>query len=88
MFDCPSCGAQTPKLVIYTEPVKKLGCPNCGTPKSKAFLAGLGNTAQYYTKKDGSRGRMTVGKQWEIINRRTTPEGQVINAKTGKDAQY
>lgn len=87
MFDCPSCGAKTPKLVIYQDP-KKLGCPNCGNPKGKKFLAGLGSTAQYYVKKDGTQGKMTVGKKWEIDNRRSTPEGQIINAKTGKDAQY
>lgn len=86
-FECPSCKAETNKLVIYEHP-KKLGCPACGVPKSRQGLAGLGQTAQYYTKKDGSQGKITTGKKWELEHRRLTPEGQVINSKTGKDAQY
>lgn len=86
-FDCPSCGAKASRLIIYNEP-KKLGCPSCGVPKTRATNVNLNQTAQYYTKKDGSRGRMTTGKAWEIEHRSLSPEGQVINSKTGKEAQY
>lgn len=87
MFDCPSCGEKAARLVIYTDP-KKLGCPGCGVPKPRTSLAGLGQTAQYYVKKDGSRGKITTGKKWEIEHRTTRPDGSVINSKTGKEAQY
>ena len=86
LFDCPSCGSETPKLVIFTEP-KRLGCPNCGTPKAKFVNVNLGQTVDRYIRKDGSKGRITQGKAWEIDNR-VIREGTVVNRKTGKEAQY
>jgi hypothetical protein len=50
--------------------------------------ANLGQVAQYYVKKNGSRGKITEGKKWEIEHRKLSPEGVVINEKTGKEAQY
>lgn len=86
LFDCPSCGSQTPKLVIYQEP-RKLGCPNCGVPKPIQHNVNLGQTVETYIRNDGSKGRLTTGKAWEI-NNRVTRDGTVVNSKTGKEAQY
>lgn len=86
-FDCPSCGVKAARLIIFENP-RKLGCDSCGTPKRPATNVNLGQTANYYVKKDGSRGRMTVGKAWEIEHRSLSPDGRVINSKTGKEAQF
>lgn len=87
MFDCPSCGSKTSKLIIYNDP-KKLGCPSCGTPQSKFHNVNLGQTVDSYTRKDGTKGRITTGKAWEIEHRRLGPDGRAINSKTGKEPQY
>jgi len=88
-FECPSCGAETPKLIIFTEP-KKLGCASCGTPKARPYNVNLGQTVQYYKRRDGGQGKISAGKAWEIEHRTVSKEDgkTVINSKTGKEAQY
>lgn len=54
----------------------------------KSASTSLGQTVQYYQKKNGSRGKITGGKKWEIEHRKMGPDGFVINEKTGKAAQY
>ena len=48
----------------------------------------LGQTVDTYSKSDGSIGKITVGKAWEIESRTITPEGRVVNKHTGRDPQY
>lgn len=50
----------------------------------------LGQVVQYYKKRDGSRGRITHGKAWEIDNRTVSKQDgkTIINRRTGKEAQY
>ena len=88
-FECPSCGANTPKLVIYEHP-RKLGCPNCGKPKPQSYSVAIGSVVQTYRKKNGSTGRITHGKAWEIENRTISRDDKmtVINKVTGKETQY
>jgi len=88
-FTCPSCERATAKLVIYTEP-RKLGCPNCGTPKLSHKSVGLSDTVQNYVKYDGTMGKISRGKAWEIMNRRTSRDDNktIINKVTGKETQY
>jgi len=86
-FECPSCGCATSRLIIFNDP-KRLGCDSCGIPKARHSNVNLGQIASYYVKRDGSTGKMTTGKRWEIEHRMTTPEGNVINSKTKRDTQY
>ncbi len=47
-------------------------------------------TVDTYKKSDGSVGKITAGKAWEIENRTISPDDgrSVVNKKTGKPAQY
>ena len=37
MFDCPNCGAKTPKLIGSTT-LKKVVCPNCYIENRKPYV--------------------------------------------------
>ena len=87
-FDCPNCKKPSDKLVIYESPKKFLGCPACGIKKATRYNVHLGQVVDVYPRKDGTTGKITYGKNWEINNRGLSPDGRVINTKTGKDAQY
>ena len=89
MFTCPSCNSLTSKLIGYTSPAK-VGCSNCGIPASRFSSCNLGQTADSWVKHDGTRGRITSGKNWEIANRMISKDdGKTpINRVTGKPAQY
>lgn len=87
-FTCPKCSSETNRLVIFETPYRYLGCSNCGVLGRKALNPNLGQTVDLYKRKDGTTGRITTGKAWEIDHRRTTPEGVVINSVTKKEAQY
>ncbi len=92
-FECPSCFAETAKLIIYEHP-KKLGCPNCGTPKVKPVSTKIGQTLDKWEHVDKKgivhKHRLTGGKSWEIDNRRTSPDDghTVVNRATGKPTEY
>lgn len=85
-MDCPQCKKEVNKLTIPLE--GKLGCQDCNGKTKVHFLANLGQTVDVYTRKDGSKGRITTGKDWEMSNRRITSEKVVINRVTGKPTQY
>ena len=85
---CPSCKAETNKLVAFTTPRAYLGCRNCGTPKKNFVDCNLGQVADQWVSKDGKSHRITVGKNWEISHRKLSSEGVVINTKTGKETQF
>lgn len=93
MFDCPSCKAQTSKLIIFNSP-KRLGCPNCGTPKSRQLKVNLGQVLDRWENVDKNGNvkthRITVGKASEIDSRIVCKEDPkvVLNRHTGKPTQY
>ena len=86
-MECPKCLKEVSKLTIPLE--GKLGCVECnGTPKMN-FICDLGQTVDKYPRKDGTTGRITRGKDWELSNRRISPDGvSVYNKATGKPTQY
>lgn len=88
MMTCPQCSQETHKLTIPLG--GKLGCPNCNVHVSKPYNVNLGQTADKWIKNDGTVGKITVGKQWEIDNRRISRDDgvTVINHATGKEPQY
>lgn len=92
MFDCPSCGSKTPRLIIFTDP-HKLGCDSCGIRKPRARNVNLGQVVERWSdvsKKGVERNhKITTGKAWEIEHRTLAEDGKtVINSVTGKEAQY
>ncbi len=86
-FDCPNCNSKVLKLFI-ADGTKKLSCSSCAAPQQKSYNVNLGQTVATFTAADGTKGKLTVGKSWEIEHRRMTPEGVVINTRTGRPAQY
>lgn len=89
--DCNQDGC----IVILYSPQMVRSCDEHATELCKKFLksrrqrnVNLGQTVDTYTKSDGSIGKITAGKAWEIENRTITPEGQVVNKKTKRDPQY
>lgn len=92
-FECPSCKAGTNKLIIFNEP-KRLGCPNCGSPKSKPINPNLGQTLDRWEHVDKKgivhKHRLSVGKDYEISNRAISRDDgkTVINSKTGRPSDY
>ena len=87
MFTCPSCGSETHRLIGYENYV---GCGACGVPKKRQSNCNLGQTTQNYTRRDGTRGRITVGKEWEMDQRRVSKDDNftVINKATGTETEY
>lgn len=88
MLDCPSCGAETSKLIGCNE-LRRVVCTNChyncmGDKKFDNY--NLGQTLI----KDKNGTRVTYGKAFEIDNRMVCPDDgkTIINRKTGKPAQY
>lgn len=87
-FDCPSCGASTPRLIIYTDP-RKLGCPSCGVPKAKRVNVNLGQTADKWVAPNGKTHRISVGKVSEIESRRISPDDyKSVTTKNGRKPEY
>lgn len=88
MFTCPLCKQEAKTLTIPLG--GKLGCRSCNVKAPKVFNVNLGQTVDTYVKKDGSKGRITVGKDWEMSNRRISSEDKriVINKATGRETQY
>ena len=91
MFNCPTCGSETSKLIIFSEP-KFLGCQSCGVAKKAFRNVNLGQTEQKWThiNKQGEekKHRLSVGKSWEISNRTLAEDGKtVINRITKKETQ-
>lgn len=54
----------------------------------KKFICDLHNPVDKYVRKDGSTGKITKGKAWEIDNRVVGKEGKVINRLTKRETQY
>jgi len=86
---------QEATIVVCYEPLYVRSCDEHYSVLYKMFLksrrprnVNLGQTVDTYVKSDGSIGKITAGKAWEIENRTITPEGNVINKKTKKDPQY
>jgi hypothetical protein len=86
---------QDATIVICYQPLYVRSCDEHYKQLSKEYLkskrprnANLGQVVDTYKKADGSLGKITYGKDSEIKNRTITPEGQVINKQSGKDAQY
>ena len=91
--DCNQEGS----IVVTYQPIYVASCDECYAALYKMFLksrrkqnCNLGQTVHEYVKKDGSRGRLTAGKDWEIANRTISKDDgkTVINKVTGKPAQY
>lgn len=99
-FTCHTCGQPCNKLIIPAgesgkknfedgkEKAPGLRCENCHTSAKNFTNVNLGQTTDVYTRRDGSKGRITYGKAWEIESRTLSPEGVVINKHTGKETQY
>ena len=86
-MNCPSCGAETSKLIGCNE-LRRVVCPQChyncmGDKKFDNY-----NLCQ--TMDSDGKTRVTYGKAWEIKNRGLSPDDRktVINLKTGKPAEY
>ena len=87
MFECPICHKDCNQLVI--PPEGKLSCRACVSVGRKRYNVNLGQVVDTYTRKDGSTGKITVGKQIEIESRVTTPDGRVISKDNGgREARY
>lgn len=87
-FECPSCKAETHKLIGYTDP-PRVGCGNCGTQKPRFSKCNLGQAVDTYVRKDGSIGKITSGKQFEIEDRTISKDdGFTVIRKSGGDPQY
>ncbi len=86
-MECPRCNKTVNKLTIPLE--GKLGCVECnGTPKIN-FICDLGTSVDTYIRKDGTTGKITKGKEWEMSHRRISPDGkEVYNNVTKRDTQY
>ena len=87
MFTCPSCNSETRRLIGYEN---KVGCDFCGVPKKRQANCNIGQTVDRYTSRDGTPGRITVGKAWEQDQRRISKDDNftVINRVTQKETQY
>lgn len=93
-MNCSICGNKATIPVRYA-PEEIWSCDDCwSTAYSKLLKAkkqypcDLGSVVDKYPRKDGSVGKITKGKAWEIDNRRTMPDGSIVNQKTGREAQY
>lgn len=88
-MECPICHNPTNKLVIPADG-KKLGCRECVGFSKAPTNVNLGQTLDTYTKKDGTKGKITVGKNWELENRRVSMDDgrTIINQVTGKPPEY
>lgn len=81
-------------FVVLYAPIEIKTCNSCwpvaylDLKSKKRFVCDLNSSVDTYTRKDGSKGKITKGKAWEIENRKTSPEGQIVNRKTGKPTQY
>ncbi len=89
MLDCPNCGAQAKRLIIFNDPYHT-GCDNCGQARKRFSITGLGSTDDKWHGDDGKVHRITAGKRWEIENRTISKDDgkTVINKVTGKPTQY
>ena len=88
MLDCPQCKKEVQRLSIPLG--GKLGCVECNGERKVAINPNLGQTVDRYVRKDGTVGKITVGKDWEISQRRISKDDNhtVINQATGKLPQY
>ena len=93
-MNCSLCGNEANIVVVYS-PEEIWSCDRDYKELAKVYLrdnsrARLNKTIESYTRKDGTKGKITSGKAWEIENRRVSRDDgkSVINAKTGKPAQY
>jgi hypothetical protein len=94
MCDYEDCNQEGSIVVCYSPLYVKV-CDEHYPELYKKFLkskksknCNLGQSIHDYVRADGSRGRLTVGKDSEIAARTITPEGEVINRHTKKPAQY
>lgn len=90
-FECPQCGKETKSLVIPEG--GKLSGRCCAQVSAKRYNVNLGQTIEKWTNVDKKgvehKHKLTVGKDWEISNRRLAEDGKtVINSVTNKEAQY
>lgn len=86
---------QEGSIVICYQPLYVLSCDEHYKELYRTFLksrrkwnVNLGQVVDKWVKPDGSIGRITEGKDWEIRNRTITPEGEVVNKVTGKPPEY
>lgn len=84
MLDCQYCKKPSRQLVIPPEG-KRFGCRQCVYEGKKRPSAYNVNLNQTFVRDDKTR--LTTGKAWEIEHRTVTPEGQIINSRTGRPTQ-
>ena len=91
--DCNQEGS----IVVCYQPLYVRSCDEHYRELYKSFLksrrprnVNLGQTVDTYVKSDGSIGKITAGKAWEIENRTISPDDgrSVVNKKTGKPPEY
>lgn len=91
-FECPICKQETKTLVIPQD--GKLAGRCCANVAPTKYNVNLGQTLDSWKHVDKQgvehTHRLTVGKSWEIDQRRVSPEDNkvVINNKTGKETSY
>lgn len=96
----PECQEKGPIVVLYA-PTEVFSCDGHWPAQYKHYLTGkkrstigLGQTLEKWTHVDKKTGdekvhKLSVGKNWEITNRRLADDGKtVINRVTGKVAEY
>lgn len=97
----PECQAEGLVVVLYA-PVEVRSCDEHWPALYKHYLTGkkrsnanLGQTLEKWTHVDKKSGKevthkLSVGKSWEIENRRVSQDDgvTVVNRATGKPAQY
>lgn len=91
MFNCPSCGVETRKLIAPSKDVSgKVCCEACYRPIKKFTNCNLGQTLDKWTGPKGETHRVTTGKRWEMEQRRVSKADNftVINKATGKLPEY
>lgn len=91
-FECPMCKNDVNKLIIPLG--GKLGCRECVGESKIPYNVNLGQTLDRWTSVDKKTGkeishRISVGKNWELENRRLSKEDNktVLNIKTNKETQ-
>lgn len=86
-MNCPSCGAETSRL-IGCHNLQRVVCTNCHGDCKGQQVPGNANLGQ--TLDSDGKTRVTYGKAWEIKNRGLSKDDgkTIINLKTGKPAEY
>ena len=88
MFECPTCGSETKKLVA-PQGAKKVGCPGCVEVERNGPKYLLHNAVDTWRGPNGRKHSITVGKTWEIERRRNSQDDNhtVVYYETGRETQ-